>query len=95
MTSPKSTIGEDLTPQVDGATALFTIAGGPFIAGTLNVYHNGSRLRSGYDFNETGSLDGFVLEFTPRVGDSVLVQYEIEDFGAGFPLVIAYGQDPT
>lgn len=74
---------------------MFTVAGGPFIPGTLVVEHNGIRLRPGalYDFTENGTYNGFTLVFVARVGDSLQVQFEIEDAGAGFPLVVASGRD--
>lgn len=94
MVAPKSTITEDLTPQVDGIVSLFTVTGGPWIAGTLEVEHNGLRLREGasFDFVET-TLTTFTLVFVPRVGDSVQAQFEIEDLGVGFPLVVASGRE--
>lgn len=91
MTIPKATITKDLTAQVDGLATSFTVAPDAFIPGTLNVELNGQRLRAGapHDFVETG-LSTFTTTLTPRVGEHLLVQYEIEDTGAGFPLVEAY-----
>ncbi len=97
MTAPKSTIIEDITPQVDNVATVFTLAKGPYIATTLQVDHNGTRLREGAapdgDFEENGTFDGFTLCFAPRVGDSLQVQFEIDDTGAGFPLVVASGRE--
>lgn len=95
MAAPKTTVTEDLTNAVDGVVTAFTIAGGPFIPGSLVVEHNGIRLRSGaaYDFIESPTYDGFTLCFVARVGDSLQVQYEFEDIGAGFPLIVASGID--
>lgn len=91
----QSTITEDVTAQVDGATTAFMIAGGPYIPGSLVVEHNGMRLRKGasFDFEENGTFDGFTLCFTAVVGDSLQVQFEIVDSGAGFPLVCASGRE--
>ncbi len=91
MALPKATITEDLTSQVDGIVSLFTVAGGPWLAGTLVVEHNGLRLREGasFDFVET-SLTTFTLCFVPRVGDSVQAQFEIDDLTVG--LVVASGR---
>jgi hypothetical protein len=94
MTIPKATITEDLTPQVNGFTSTFT-TGQSFIPGSLCVEFNGQRLRkgSGHDFVEVG-LDGFEMDLVPELGEHVTVQYEIEDTGAGYPLVVAYPSDP-
>lgn len=91
----KSTQTEDLTDQVDGVVDTFSIANGPYLAGTLVVHHNGDRLRSGvgFDFEENGTQDGFTLCFAPRNGDTVQAQYEIEEIGTGFPFVVASGID--
>ena len=93
----RSTITEDVTAQVDGIAVAFTVATGPFIGGTLVVEHNGLRLRAGAteDFVEALTFDGFTLCFTPRIGDSLQVQFEILDIGLGVPLVVASGIDPT
>ena len=96
MSVPKSTITEDLTSVVDGVTDTFSVSGGPYIAGTLEVRINGIDGRSvangGVDFEEL-STTTFRTYYTPKVGDHVKVQFEIEDSGAGFPLVVASGRD--
>lgn len=84
---------EDLTSQVDGLVSSFS-TGVLFISGTLVVFLNGQRLRPGHDYTETG-FDTFDLDLVPQVGEHLLVQYEIEETGTGFPLVIGYGFDPT
>ena len=93
----RSTITDDTTPQVDGVVAVFTVAGGPFVAGSLMVDHNGIRLRAGAteDYTEAPTVDGFTLCFVPRVGDSLQVQFELEDIGFGVPLVVASGIEPN
>lgn len=93
MTAPKSTITEDLTDSVDGIAVVFPVSGGPFIPGSLVVEHNGIRLRSGFDFTESLAYDAFTMCFVARVGDSLQVQFEIDDIGAGFPLIVASGVD--
>lgn len=95
MTVPKATITEDLTAQVNGMTQVFATTQA-FLTGTLCVHLNGQRLRRGasHDFLETG-LQDFTLSFVPDLGDVIAVQYEVEDTGAGYPLVVAYGFDPT
>ena len=94
MALPKSTITEDLTALVDGIASTFTATKGPWIAGTLIVEHNGQRLREGasLDFTEDNATM-FTLCFVPRVGDSLQIQFEIEDSGVGFPLVVASGRE--
>lgn len=90
----------DLTAQVDGVNVLF-ITPENFIAGTLEVHHNGSRLRKGIEFTETtpASFTWVVApKFpAPKTGDTLLVQYEQLNAGDPeiFPLVIASGIDPT
>lgn len=90
----------DLTSQVDGARVDF-VTPEPYLPGTLEVYHNGRRLRRIEEFTELG---GGVFRWVtapkvaaPETGDSLLVQYEIEVPGETvlFPLVIASGIDPT
>lgn len=90
----------DLTSQVDGSTVDF-VTPEPYLPGTLEVYYNGQRIRRGEEFVELG---GGVFRWlatpklpTPIVGDSLLVQYEIEAPGETvlFPLVVASGIDPT
>lgn len=95
MTVPKATITEDLTTQVNGMASEFSTTQA-FLPGTLCVELNGQRLRRGmaHDFLETG-LQTFALSLTPDLGEVVTVQYEVEDTGAGYPLVIASGFDPT
>ena len=88
-----STRSEDLTAQVDGASLAFT-TGQMFVLGSLVVVLNGQRLRPGHGYVET-SFDTFDLDLVPRVGEHLLVQYEIEETGTGFPIVIGYGFDPT
>ena len=95
MTVPKATITEDLTAQVNGFTATYVVSR-PFIVGTLCVELNGQRLRagSGHDFVET-STSTFELNLVPEIGEHLLVQFEVDDSGAQFPVVIAYPFDPT
>lgn len=93
MTAPKSTITEDLTGAVDGVATVFAVSGGPFIPGSLVVEHNGLRLRPDFDYVESATYDGFTLCFAARVDDALLVQFEIEDIGVGFPLIVASGLD--
>jgi hypothetical protein len=93
MAFPKTTKTEDLTTQIDGLISTFSISSGPFVSGSLNVHHNGIRLRPNEEFSENVTFDGFTICFVPRLNDALLVQFEIEDAGAGFPLVIASGRD--
>lgn len=94
MTSPRATITEDLTSQVNGFTATF-MTGQAFLPGTLNVALNGQRLRPGIgnDFVEA-STQTFTMLLTPDLGEVILVQYESDATETGFPLVVAYTSDP-
>jgi len=97
---PKKTITEDVTSQVTGSATSFSVVGGPFVEGTLNVHRNGVRLypgtvAGGDDFEEKGTLDGFDTAEAPLVGDALLVQYEVDDSESAHLLVEASGIDPT
>lgn len=86
---------EDLTDQVNGATASFATSV-MFVPGTLLVALNGQLLRAGIgnDYVET-SAQTFTLLLTPEDGEVLLAQYETEVNETGFPVVVAYGFDPT
>lgn len=94
MPTPKKTFDEDLTAQVDGVTDTFATAR-VFDAGTLRVYLNGQRLRKGAteDFVEL-STSSFQMLRVPRATDVLLVQYEADDTGTGFPFVTVTGIPP-
>jgi hypothetical protein len=87
-----STRTEDLTAQVNGFASTFATTQ-LFIAGSLVVELNGQRLRPLHDYDET-SFSTFTTDLVPRLGEHLLVQYEIEETGTGFPLVVAYTSDP-
>ena len=94
----------DLTSQVNGVRTLFTCPEA-YVPGTLNVHHNGLRLRPGTvgtnDFSEV-SPDFDTFQWTtvatpPQVGDTLLIQYEDgEDGGGGGggTTVVVSGIDP-
>lgn len=88
----------DLTAQINGSNSSFSTAPYAFIGGTLVPHLSGQRLREGVsnDYVETGSTS-FSTVYVPRVGDTMLVQFEI-DTGlsiASADLVIASGIDPA
>lgn len=64
----------DLTNQVTGSTAVFTV---PEIyeTGSLRVYYNGVRQIEDTTFSETTSTT-FTLTFTPVLGDYISIDYK-------------------
>ena len=97
---PKKTITEDVTSQIDGLATSFVVSGGPFLAGTLTVHHNGVRLLGGAlidgdDFEEDGGLAAFDMLEAPQSADTLQVQYEVNDPDAAWLFVQASGVDPT
>ncbi len=73
-----ATVVKNETPggSINSANVTFTIASA-FTAGTLEVYLNGQRLKSGSgnDYTESASLRGFVMEYAPDTGDVLTVDY--------------------
>lgn len=94
---PSKTITENLTSQIDGAISTFTTTQ-IFQAGTLVVELNGQRLVpgtiAGGDGYEESTTQTFLICRVPDVGEHLLVQYEIDDTGTGFPFVQVTGYDP-
>lgn len=64
------------TGTINGSNVDFTITSA-FTSGTLRVYLNGQRLRSGVgnDYVETANLRGFTMQYAPATGDVLLVDY--------------------
>lgn len=73
-----STIVSNEVPggSINSSNVNFTIASA-FTAGSLRVYLNGQRLRSGAsnDYVETSDLRGFTMQFAPVTGDVLSVDY--------------------
>lgn len=85
----------DITSQVNGVTTTFSTLE-PYLPGTLEVYLNGVRQRREVFFVETGGAL-FTTSEAPKVGDSLLVQFEVQEPGdvVVFPMVIPSGIPPT
>lgn len=89
----------DITSQVDGAATSFVLPD-TIIVTSLVAHWNGTRLRPGVEFVETGpsTFDWIVgPKFpAPKVGDTLQVQYEVLVAGETvlFPLVVASGIPP-
>lgn len=83
------TRGANLTPQVNGVLLVFVLPE-PYVAGSLVVHINGIRTPH---FAETSATQLTFLD-APRIGDEVMVQYEILTDGLTFPIVIASGIPP-
>jgi hypothetical protein len=97
---PTKTITEDVTGQIDGLATSFVVSGGPFLAGSLLVHHNGVRLLGGTlvggdDYEEDPGLAGFEMLEAPQSADTLQVQFEVNDPDAAWLLVQASGVDPT
>lgn len=64
--------------SINGSNTAFTIASA-FTPGSLSVYLNGQRLKSGAgnDYTENSSLTGFTMLYAPATGDVLLVDYTV------------------
>lgn len=64
--------------SINGSNVNFTIAAA-FTPGSLNVYLNGQRLKSGSgnDYVELSTLTGFTMQYAPATGDVLLVDYTV------------------
>lgn len=64
--------------SINGTNKAYTIVAA-FTPGSLAVYLNGQRLRSGSgnDYTENSSLTGFTMNYAPLTGDSLSVDYTI------------------
>lgn len=60
---------------IDGVNTSFDFAD-TFVAGTLCLYYNGSRLVNGTDFTEGGSLNSCTMSFAPLAGTTLIADYE-------------------
>lgn len=63
---------------INGSNTAFTIAAA-FTPGSLSVYLNGQRLKSGAgnDYTENAALTGFTMLYAPATGDVLLVDYTV------------------
>jgi len=66
----------DLTAP-DGVNTSFTLVQSPNPAGSLAVYRNGMRIRSGLDYTSTGSSIAFSSGYVPQIGDVIQCSYRI------------------
>lgn len=64
---------EDLTSQVDGSTTTFVLP--EYVAGSVRLYLNGSRLVAGSDFTETSSTEIEIVSITPTPPDTLTADY--------------------
>jgi hypothetical protein len=60
---------------VDGSNASFVLAAVPNPAGSLTVYRNGIRQKSGLDYTLTANIVQFVSAAIPQPGDTLLAGY--------------------
>jgi hypothetical protein len=69
--------GETPTGSIDGVNTAFTLSQSPSPAGSLAVYRNGMRTRSGLDYTNTGSSIVFASGYVPQIGDVIQCSYRI------------------
>jgi hypothetical protein len=67
---------------IDGANAVFTIAGAPSPAASLALYKNGMLMKDGFDFSLSGSSIQFITAATPQPGDTLLASYRVSGMSA-------------
>jgi len=64
---------EDLTSQVDGTTTTFVLP--EYVAGSVRLYLNGSRLIAGSDYTETSSTEIEIVSIVPNPPDTLTADY--------------------
>jgi hypothetical protein len=69
--------GETPTGSVNGVNTSFTLVQSPNPAGSLAVYRNGMRIRSGLDYTSTGNSITFSSGYVPQIGDVIQCSYRI------------------
>jgi hypothetical protein len=76
FSSTNHVVGETPTGTVDGVNAAFTLANTP-VAGTVQVYVNGVRMKSaaGNDYTISGTTITFLTGAIPQTGDAILCDY--------------------
>jgi len=67
-------VGEVPTGDIDGVNDDFTLANTP-VAGTLQVYVEGVRMKLTDDYTVSGAVITFVSGAIPETGDNLLVDY--------------------
>jgi hypothetical protein len=63
------------TGTMDGSNLLFTTSFN-YVSGTLRVYWNGLRVRSGVDYNEGPGTDEFTMVYAPTAQDNLFTDYK-------------------
>ena len=69
--------GENPAGVVNGVNGLFTLVQTPVPAGSLAVYRNGMRMKSGLDYTITGNAITFSAGYIPQSGDILQCSYRI------------------
>ena len=79
------------TGLVNSSNATFTLAAAPLPASSLMLYRNGLLMRSGLDFNLSGSTIAFTVQAVPQTGDGLLASYRTagSSGGGSGPLTLA------
>jgi hypothetical protein len=71
------------TGLVNSSNATFTLTAAPVPASSLMLYRNGLLMRSGLDFNLSGSTITFTVASVPQTGDGLLASYRTAPAGEG------------
>lgn len=69
--------GETPSGAINGVNSVFTLAQTPNPIGSVAVYHNGVRLKSGADYTISGNSITFTGGLVPQTGDVLLCSYRI------------------
>jgi len=69
--------GETPGGTIDGVNTSFILAQTPAPAGSLAIYRNGMRIRSGLDYTVTGTSITFASNYIPQTGDVLQCSYRI------------------
>lgn len=64
------------TPATDGTTTAFSVATPNYATGSLRVYLNGQRLKSGASNDYVETTTGFTMNYAPASTDVLLVDYD-------------------
>jgi hypothetical protein len=69
--------GETPAGSINGVNPVFTLAQSPSPAGSLAVFRNGIRTKSGLDYTSSGNSITFVGGYLPQTGDVLQCSYRI------------------
>jgi hypothetical protein len=76
--------GETPSGLVNSSNVTFLLAHAPDPVGSLMLFRNGLRMKSGVDFSVAGSTITFFVAATPQTGDQLVASYRYGDPGNPF-----------